>query len=84
NISKIALMHSIDIQTKKYTIYTYAKLNKLDLDSIVTGEFVGIFLNYLFPTNLTAQQEQYESIVYQLYTFKDESPLAVIRDHFVT
>lgn len=43
NISKIALMYSIDIQTQKYTIYTYAKLNKLDLASIVTGEFVGIF-----------------------------------------
>ncbi|EAK5719033.1 hypothetical protein BJG31_09135 [Campylobacter coli] len=84
NISKIALMHSIDIQTQKYTIYTYAKLNKLDLASIVTGEFVGIFLNYLFPTNFKALQEQYESIVYQLYTFKDDSPLAVIRDHFVT
>ncbi|BEK00089.1 hypothetical protein B10617_10250 [Campylobacter jejuni] len=84
NISKIALMHSIDIQTQKYTIYTYAKLNKLDLASIVTGEFVGIFLNYLFPTNFKALQEQYESIVYQLYTFKDDSPLAVIRDHFIT
>ncbi|BEJ64598.1 hypothetical protein [Campylobacter jejuni] len=84
NISKIALMYSIDIQTQKYTIYTYAKLNKLDLASIVTGEFVGIFLNYLFPTNFKALQEQYESIVYQLYTFKDDSPLAVIRDHFVT
>ncbi|WP_270992648.1 hypothetical protein [Campylobacter jejuni] len=64
--------------------YTYAKLNKLDLASIVTGEFVGIFLNYLFPTNFKALQEQYESIVYQLYTFKDDSPLAVIRDHFIT
>ncbi|EAJ8621184.1 hypothetical protein FCQ21_09290, partial [Campylobacter jejuni] len=84
NISKIALMHSIDIQTQKYTIYTYAKLNKLDLASIVAGEFVGIFLNYLFPTNFKALQEQYESIVYQLYTFKDDSPLAVIRDHFIT
>lgn len=84
NISKIALMHSMDIQTQKYTIYTYAKLNKLDLASIVTGEFVGIFLNYLFPTNFKALQEQYESIVYQLYTFKDDSPLAVIRDHFIT
>ncbi|EHY0894635.1 hypothetical protein K2111_001937, partial [Campylobacter coli] len=41
-------------------------------------------LNYLFPTNFKALQEQYESIVYQLYTFKDDSPLAVIRDHFVT
>ncbi|OOY01533.1 hypothetical protein BOQ02_05685 [Campylobacter coli] len=84
NVSKIALMHSIDIQTQKYTIYTYAKLNKLDLASIVAGEFVGIFLNYLFPTNFKALQEQYESIVYQLYTFKDDSPLAVIRDHFIT
>ncbi|ECW9071862.1 hypothetical protein F4316_01620 [Campylobacter jejuni] len=64
--------------------YTYAKLNKLDLASIVAGEFVGIFLNYLFPTNFKALQEQYESIVYQLYTFKDDSPLAVIRDHFIT
>ncbi|EAL7882642.1 TPA: hypothetical protein ROE93_001870, partial [Campylobacter jejuni] len=62
----------------------YAKLNKLDLASIVAGEFVGIFLNYLFPTNFKALQEQYESIVYQLYTFKDDSPLAVIRDHFIT
>ncbi|MFX3627657.1 hypothetical protein ACD574_00250 [Campylobacter sp. LH-2024] len=83
NISKIALMHSIDIQTQKYTIYTYAKLNKLDLASIVAGE-CGYFLNYLFPTNFKALQEQYESIVYQLYTFKDDSPLAVIRDHFIT
>lgn len=45
---------------------------------------VDLVLELIFPSNYEALKEQYESIIYRLYTFKYDAPLAVIRDDFVT
>lgn len=72
------------VETNWLQAKTVIKSIKWDLLEVLFDSAVRLGLNIFLPTNFKALQEQYESIVYQLYTFKDDSPLAVIRDHFVT
>lgn len=63
---------------------TVIKSMKWNLFEVLFDSALQLGLNIFLPTNFKALQEQYESIIYQLYTFKDDSPLATIRDYFVT
>ncbi|MBZ7936609.1 hypothetical protein H2279_08235, partial [Campylobacter sp. B0100352/1] len=77
-------VEKITIKTNWLQAKTLIKMIKPDLASMLAEFVANLALNFFFPTNFKALQEQYESIIYQLYTFKYDFPLAVVRDHFVT
>lgn len=82
--SSMSHIQKIAVKTDWLQAKTVIKLIKWNLIELLFNSAVQLGLNIFLPTNYKALQEQYESIVYQLYTFKDDSPLAVIRDHFIT
>ncbi|MCW1360454.1 hypothetical protein OLQ22_04795 [Campylobacter jejuni] len=82
--SSMSHIQKIAVKTDWLQAKTVIKSMKWNLIELLFNSAVQLGLNIFLPTNYKALQEQYESIVYQLYTFKDDFPLAVIRDHFIT
>ncbi|WP_270978554.1 hypothetical protein [Campylobacter helveticus] len=82
----VKLLKELYYQTDSmfYIQKTVIKSMKWNLFEVLLDSAVQTGLDIFLPTNFKALQEQYESIVYQLYTFKYDSPLAVIRENFVT
>lgn len=81
---KASSSQNITVKAHWLQAKTVIKSMKWNLFEVLLDYAVRLGLNIFLLTNFKALQEQYESIVYQLYTFKDDSPLAVVRENFVT